>query len=213
MTALDEAPMVPAGRSHRREPETVVVCTPTHPHAALSSHGLSAGYDLLLEKPPTSWLGGFGELLALVAGTGRSVQVGLQTFGCAPSYAARCRGQRRDRTSDRRRCSGHLAALRELGEPLGHDRQTNHCRASRRGRRRGRQPACVRRGHRLAARRRDRCWRRRRDRPRPVSGETNFGASLHDRARSAGGPRPHAVRVRPDSAPHGRPRTHRTGSV
>lgn len=62
-------------------PDVVVVCTPIHTHATLSSQGLSAGCDVLLDKPPTSSLDEFDELLALVARTGRSVQVGFQTFG------------------------------------------------------------------------------------------------------------------------------------
>jgi len=62
-------------------PEVLVVWTPIHTHATLSSQGLSAGCDVLLEKPPTSSLDEFDELLALVAQTGRSVQVGFQTFG------------------------------------------------------------------------------------------------------------------------------------
>lgn len=62
-------------------PDVVVVCTPIHTHFALASQAVRAGCDVLLEKPPTSSLDEFEALLALVAETGRSVQVGFQTFG------------------------------------------------------------------------------------------------------------------------------------
>ncbi|HZL05254.1 MAG TPA: Gfo/Idh/MocA family oxidoreductase, partial [Coriobacteriia bacterium] len=62
-------------------PDVVVVCTPIHTHFTLASQAVRAGCDVLLEKPPTSSLDEFEALLALVAETGRSVQVGFQTFG------------------------------------------------------------------------------------------------------------------------------------
>jgi predicted dehydrogenase len=66
-----------------RTPDVVVVCTPIHTHAPLAAQALGAGCDVLLEKPPTSSLGEFDQLLAVVEETGRSVQVGFQTFGSA----------------------------------------------------------------------------------------------------------------------------------
>lgn len=62
-------------------PDVVVVCTPIHTHASLATQALRAGCDVLLEKPPTSSLSEFDQLLAVVEGTGRSVQVGFQIFG------------------------------------------------------------------------------------------------------------------------------------
>jgi len=64
-----------------QSPDVVVVCTPIHTHAALASQALRAGCDVLLEKPPTSSLVEFEQLLAVEAETGRLVQVGFQTFG------------------------------------------------------------------------------------------------------------------------------------
>lgn len=64
-------------------PDVVVVCTPIHTHATLASQALRAGCDVLLEKPPTSSLVEFERLLGVVAETGRSVEVGFQTFGSA----------------------------------------------------------------------------------------------------------------------------------
>jgi predicted dehydrogenase len=64
-------------------PDVVVLCTPIHTHSTLAGQALRAGCDVLLEKPPTSSLGEFEELLALVSKTGRCVQVGFQSFGSA----------------------------------------------------------------------------------------------------------------------------------
>jgi predicted dehydrogenase len=72
-----------------RTPDVVVVCTPIHTHAALASRALRAGCDVLLEKPPTASLGEFDRLLAVAAETGRSVQVGFQTFGSTALPALR----------------------------------------------------------------------------------------------------------------------------
>ena len=62
-------------------PDVVVVCTPIHTHASLATRALREGSDVLLEKPPTSSLDEFEQLSAVVKETGRSVQVGFQTFG------------------------------------------------------------------------------------------------------------------------------------
>ncbi|MCL3859401.1 Gfo/Idh/MocA family protein [Actinotalea sp. K2] len=64
-------------------PDVVIVCTPIHTHAAVTAQALRAGSDVLLEKPPTGSLTELTELLAVVQETGRSVQVGFQTFGSA----------------------------------------------------------------------------------------------------------------------------------
>ena len=69
-------------------PDVVVVCTPIHTHFALASQAVRAGCDVLLEKPPTSSLDEFEALLALVAETGRSVQVGSRPL--APPRSRRC---------------------------------------------------------------------------------------------------------------------------
>ena len=62
-------------------PDVVVLCTPIHTHSDLASQALREGCDVLLEKPPTSSLDEFDALMALLAETGRSVQVGFQAFG------------------------------------------------------------------------------------------------------------------------------------
>ena len=191
-------------------PEIAVVCTPTHTHVGAIVAWAERRLRRVARQCPTSWLGEVDDLLCadrpFAAG-------GLPSRRLRhPPYAARCRGPRRVRRSDRWRCSGRLASLRELLEPLRLDRQTNHCLRP------------VVEG--VVANALARAW------PRPCSWparrllatsprstsasigcDENLGAWLHDRARSARQPGPHVVRVRPDSAAHGRPRTHRTGSV
>ncbi|GAB7193519.1 hypothetical protein NUM3379_42290 [Kineococcus sp. NUM-3379] len=61
--------------------DVVVVSTPIHTHAALAAEALRAGADVLLEKPPVASAAEFGELLAVVAETGRRCQVGFQSLG------------------------------------------------------------------------------------------------------------------------------------
>lgn len=74
-TSLTEA--LEAGFS----PEIVIVSTPIGTHFALAAEALSAGADVLLEKPPTATLAQYEELLALSRSAGRRVQVGFQSLG------------------------------------------------------------------------------------------------------------------------------------
>ncbi|GAB3601610.1 DUF6807 family protein [Microbacterium tumbae] len=62
-------------------PDVVIVATPTNTHFALASRALEAGSDVYLEKPPVATMAQFTELLALQESTGRSIQVGFQSFG------------------------------------------------------------------------------------------------------------------------------------
>jgi len=61
--------------------DAVVLCTPLHTHAAMTTALLRAGVDVLLEKPPTTTLAEFGELLEVAEQTGRLCQVGFQSLG------------------------------------------------------------------------------------------------------------------------------------
>lgn len=63
------------------ELDAAVVCTPLHTHAALTSALLRTGVDVLLEKPPTTTLAEFDDLLTVAAQTGRLCQVGFQSLG------------------------------------------------------------------------------------------------------------------------------------
>ena len=63
------------------ELDAAVVCTPLHTHAPLTAALLRAGVDVLLEKPPTTTLAEFDELLTVAAQTGRLCQVGFQSLG------------------------------------------------------------------------------------------------------------------------------------
>ena len=65
------------------ELDAAVVCTPLHTHAPLAAALLRAGVDVLLEKPPTTTLAEFDELLTVTAETGRLCQVGFQSLGSA----------------------------------------------------------------------------------------------------------------------------------
>lgn len=64
-------------------PDVVVACAPIHTHAALAGQALRAGFDVLPETPPTSSLAELDQLLAVVEGTGCSVQVGFQPLASA----------------------------------------------------------------------------------------------------------------------------------
>lgn len=61
--------------------DAVVLCTPLHTHAELTATLLRTGIDVLLEKPPTTTMAEFKELLAVAEETGRLCQVGFQSLG------------------------------------------------------------------------------------------------------------------------------------
>jgi predicted dehydrogenase len=61
--------------------DVAVLCTPLPTHASMTTTLLEAGADVLLEKPPTTTMAEFTELLAVEAETGRIVQVGFQSLG------------------------------------------------------------------------------------------------------------------------------------
>lgn len=63
--------------------DTAILCTPLPTHAAMTTALLRAGADVLLEKPPTTTLAEFTDLLAVEAETGRICQVGFQSLGSA----------------------------------------------------------------------------------------------------------------------------------
>lgn len=62
-------------------PDVVILCTPIDTHAPLATAALEAGCDVLLEKPPTASLAELEQLVATQQRTGRTVQVGFQTYG------------------------------------------------------------------------------------------------------------------------------------
>ncbi|WP_278236399.1 Gfo/Idh/MocA family oxidoreductase [Isoptericola sp. AK164] len=62
-------------------PDVVVLCTPIPTHLPLARAAMEAGMDVLLEKPTTASLAELTELVAVTERTGRSCQVGFQTFG------------------------------------------------------------------------------------------------------------------------------------
>lgn len=61
--------------------DAVVLCTPLHTHAAMTTALLEFGADVLLEKPPTTTLDEFDALLEVAERTGRLCQVGFQSLG------------------------------------------------------------------------------------------------------------------------------------
>ncbi|HEY5980390.1 MAG TPA: Gfo/Idh/MocA family oxidoreductase [Microlunatus sp.] len=63
--------------------DVAILCTPLPTHAPMTTTLLRAGIDVLLEKPPTTTMAEFGELLAVEAETGRICQVGFQSLGSA----------------------------------------------------------------------------------------------------------------------------------
>lgn len=73
----------------RARPDVVVLATPVHTHAELAVAAMRAGCDVLLEKPPTSSLAQYQEVLAAARETGRICQVGFQTFGSEAIEAVR----------------------------------------------------------------------------------------------------------------------------
>lgn len=64
-------------------PEVVVVCTPPHTHLPIALDILASGADVLLEKPPVLSMAEHQRLVAAVAESGRSCQVGFQALGSA----------------------------------------------------------------------------------------------------------------------------------
>jgi predicted dehydrogenase len=61
--------------------DVAILCTPLPTHAPMTTTLLRAGIDVLLEKPPTTTMAEFTDLLAVEAETGRIVQVGFQSLG------------------------------------------------------------------------------------------------------------------------------------
>jgi predicted dehydrogenase len=61
--------------------DVVVIAAPIGLHFALAETALTAGADVLLEKPPVASLDDFENLLAIEEATGRVVQVGFQSLG------------------------------------------------------------------------------------------------------------------------------------
>lgn len=61
--------------------DVAVLCTPLPTHAPMTTTLLRAGVDVLLEKPPTTTMAEFVDLLAVEAETGQTVQVGFQSLG------------------------------------------------------------------------------------------------------------------------------------
>ncbi|MBM0234445.1 Gfo/Idh/MocA family oxidoreductase [Micromonospora sp. STR1_7] len=64
-------------------PQVVVVCTPPHTHLPIARDALTAGADLLLEKPPVLSLAEHEELTWALSTAGRVAQVGFQALGSA----------------------------------------------------------------------------------------------------------------------------------
>jgi len=63
--------------------DVAILCTPLPTHAPMTTILLRAGIDVLLEKPPTTTMAEFTDLLAVEAETGRICQVGFQSLGSA----------------------------------------------------------------------------------------------------------------------------------
>ncbi|WP_018637632.1 Gfo/Idh/MocA family protein [Parafrankia elaeagni] len=62
-------------------PDVAILCTPIHTHAPLATALMTAGVDVLLEKPPTATAAGFRALLDTERATGRRCQVAFQSLG------------------------------------------------------------------------------------------------------------------------------------
>ena len=179
--------------------DAVVLCTPLHTHAELTATLLRTGIDVLLEKPPTTTMAEFKELLAVAEETGRLCQVGFQSLG----------SQALDRVRELVDAGAigtvtHFGARRHLGPPadvLAACRLGRHADAERAaGRRRGdHQPArpCDRDG--APAGRRPAGRGRGRDRPGALPGQRDRGrrhllAARRDPDRGRRGRRLHPVR-------------------
>ena len=63
--------------------DVAILCTPLPTHAPMTTTLLRAGADVLLEKPPTTTMAEFTDLLAVESETGRICQVGFQSLGSA----------------------------------------------------------------------------------------------------------------------------------
>ena len=63
--------------------DIVVIATPPHVHRAMACAAMTAGIDVLLEKPPTVRLADLDEVSATAARTGQLCQVGFQSLGSA----------------------------------------------------------------------------------------------------------------------------------
>jgi predicted dehydrogenase len=87
----EDAPIDPATRiftdhaAMLREvrPDVVVICTPPHTHLEIATDALESGADVLLEKPPLLSPSEHRALSAVLARTGRALQVGFQALGSA----------------------------------------------------------------------------------------------------------------------------------
>ncbi|WP_436529868.1 Gfo/Idh/MocA family protein [Actinoplanes sp. HUAS TT8] len=89
---VEPEPGVPFFDDHQKmladvRPDAVIICTPPHTHLGIALDCLSAGADLLLEKPPVTTLAEHARLLE--AASGRRVQVGFQALGSAALTAFR----------------------------------------------------------------------------------------------------------------------------
>ena len=62
-------------------PLVTIVCTPIHTHAELALTAAAAGSHVLLEKPPTTTLAGFEQLVTGMTTAGAACQVGFQSLG------------------------------------------------------------------------------------------------------------------------------------
>lgn len=87
---IDPDPAVPSGvglfTDHREllaatRPDVVVICTPPHTHLPIALDAITAGCDVLLEKPPVASLAAHRTLTAALAAGGRACQVGFQALG------------------------------------------------------------------------------------------------------------------------------------
>ncbi|BDZ47910.1 oxidoreductase [Frondihabitans sucicola] len=79
-----DAPLFPSLRTAIETvgaPSVVVAAVPIPVHASVAAETLTAGCDLLLEKPPFARMDDFEALLELERQTGRVVQVGFQSLG------------------------------------------------------------------------------------------------------------------------------------
>ncbi len=62
-------------------PEVVIVSTPIHTHAPLAITAMESGADVYVEKPPAAGSEAFASMQAAASATGRSCQVGFQSYG------------------------------------------------------------------------------------------------------------------------------------
>mgnify|MGYP001642013587 FL=1 len=67
----------------RHEVDIVSIATPIGTHDALACEAITAGADVMLEKPPVASIADFWRLCDRVETSGRAVQVGFQSLGSA----------------------------------------------------------------------------------------------------------------------------------